>query len=36
MKSFVLALLLTIQCSLLAQPVFNVKDYGGGGEWKSQ
>ena len=35
MKSFVLALLLTIQCSLLAQPVFNVKDYGAEGNGKT-
>lgn len=35
MKSFVLALLLTIQCSLLAQPVFNVKDYGAVGNGKT-
>lgn len=35
MKSFVLAFLLTIPCSLLAQSVFNVKDYGAVGNGKT-
>lgn len=35
MKSFVLALLLIIPCLLLAQPVFNVKDYGAAGNGKT-